>query len=248
MNIHFEHIKKLAQIQEVDSRILRLEKELAGHPAETEAVNREFEAVKTELETVKGSSKAAMAGKKDLENQILEAEESIKKHPRDLNAVKSNDAFKALLSEIENLKKSKDEIETKIIETMELLDSLAVGEKTAQAAFKKKEEEKNLRLSEIEKRAGAARSEIAGLKTRRETLFPEIAAEDEVLRKYEHIRKQKGGLALVHIKLDGKSYFCGGCNISLTPDQQVNAHKKDTIVVCENCGRMMYLKETAVGS
>lgn len=240
MNIYSECIEQLAAVQEVDEKILKLEKEILSLPIMIENLNKEFESAKNELNKIKEEIKHLLSRKKDMENQIQEIEENIRKSQRELNEVKSNDAFKALLVQIENLKKNKDEVETKELELLEEIDKISVEEKNAQNEYKIKEEEKNRKIKEIELKETHLKEEVEKLKKKREELV--VTVEPELLARYDNIRTKKNGIALVSVKTDGKNYFCGGCNMKLTPDQAVNIHKKNTIVICENCSRMMFLK------
>jgi len=241
MNIYVEAgIEDLITLQGIDLEIFKIEKEISNVPDKINEINIEFESAKNVFNEVKEKLKHKLSQKKDIENQILGIEENIKKSQREVNEVKSNDAFKALMIQIENLKKDKDNLETQELEIMEEIDALNSQEKTIQSEYKKKEEEKENKIKEIQEKAEKIKKELEELKNKRKDILPKI--DPQILSRYENIRIRKNGIAFVSVKIDKENYFCGGCNMKLTPEQRVGVHKKNNIVTCENCGRMMYLK------
>jgi len=139
MNIYVECMEDLVTLQDIDSEIFRIEKELSLIPDKIEGINIEFENAKNLFNEVRDKIKNTFSRKKDIENRIMDIEENIKKSQKELNEVKSNDAFKALMTQIENLKKDKDNLETEELQIMEEIDALNSEEKKIQIEYKKKE-------------------------------------------------------------------------------------------------------------
>lgn len=55
--------------------------------------------------------------------------------------------------------------------------------------------------------------------------------------RYEKIRASRGGRAVVAIT----NGACGGCARTLTPHAQQDARKRDRLLVCDGCGRLLLL-------
>ena len=153
--------------------------------------------------------------KKARELSIAEKEEEIRKHQRDLNMVKDNDAFKALLTEIETAKKRQDEIETEVLGLLEAIDKAAADEKLQRREVVKLEEEKNLRSRALEAEKKDCEAALETAKAGRAEAAAKIS--EEIAEKYEFVRAQRKGLAIVRVKEDKAGKIsCGGCNMGLT--------------------------------
>ncbi len=59
----------------------------------------------------------------------------------------------------------------------------------------------------------------------------------ETLNRYENIVQNKNGVGIVPI-IEG---ICEGCNLMVTPQLLSQIRKKDKIIYCNNCARMLYL-------
>jgi hypothetical protein len=187
---------------------------------------------------------ALQVKKKNSELKIAEAEEGIRKHQRELNLVKDNNAFKALLSEIENDKKNKDELETGILFLLEEIDKASVQDKVIRDEVKKLETTMQGEISALQ----ASANEIAaGLEAgKAERAAAAAALNPDLLEKYENIRANKNGLAVAPVHEDHETgkLSCGGCHMSLTPQKALDVKKHDALAVCQDCRRLMYMERT----
>ncbi|OGS52348.1 MAG: hypothetical protein A3J79_05085 [Elusimicrobia bacterium RIFOXYB2_FULL_62_6] len=244
--MHCTEIKALIELQARDKDIADMTARLAAIPADIERITAAFEEKKGTMNTARETMLALQVEKKNKEILILERDEEIRKHQRELNAIKDNKAYKALLSEIETARKAKDEIETEILELMDSVDTAVAEDKKLQQEVKKLEEEKNRTVAEL----GAAKTDLAAgieaAKAGRAEFSAKIAP--EIMEKYEFIREQRQGLAIVEVKEDKSGKIsCGGCNISLIPQKAVDLKRPDILVFCDNCQRVIYLKKTVYG-
>lgn len=245
--IHTLEARTLIELQNKDSAIDALQKHLDAAPAEIKALNDTFEERKKAMDTAKQELVNLQVEKKENELKIAEKDEAVRKHQRELNMVKENSAFKALLTEIENDKKEKDDIETVILELLEKVDKVSAQDKALKAEVKNLEETKNTRVKQLEAGILSMREQIEAAKIERAAFASQIGA--EVMEQYEFIRSQKQGLAIAKVHEDpaGGKISCGGCNISLTPQKAVDVKRRDVLGICDNCGRMLYLEKTVFG-
>ena len=232
--MHTTETGALITLQTKDTAMDDLVRKIAAIPAEIRALEGAFGEKKNSMTAARDTLVKLQVEKKSRELSIAEKEEEIRKHHRDLNMIKDNDAFKALLSEIAGAKKQQDDIETEILGFLEAIDKAAAEDKRLQQEVKKIEEEKNLRIKDLE----AAKTERAGFAAK---------ISGEILEKYEFVRAQRKGLAIVRIKEDKTGKIsCGGCNMGLTAQKIVDIKTPDALVFCDNCQRMIYLNQAQV--
>ncbi len=234
MQITRQSIDALVALQAKDSRLDSLAAQKAEIPSEISSLKGEIEAAQSALKDAKAKTLDCEKRKKERELELAAKEESIRKHSVELNQVKTNEAFKALQSEIESAKAAGSAIETQILELMEEADqSRAREKKLAQEAA---EEEKKI-LVEVraaESRLAEVESSIAAAKVERDAAAGGI--DPELLKAYELIRGRGKLDAIVPVE----GGHCGVCRMGLMPQQLVESAKGRSLVVCESCQRILY--------
>jgi predicted nucleic acid-binding Zn-ribbon protein len=235
-----DEIKKLVELQKVDSRIysLRKEKETAL-PAQLESLKNNFEEKKKGVETIENQSKQLQLKKKEKELDLATKEEGAKKLQGQLYQLKSNKEYQAKLTEIASAKADISVLEEEVIKVLDEIENISQKvkeEKTLLAA-----EEKNFKDEEAQLTAKikSIENEIEELESKRKISAQDVNA--EILDKYEKLLKTRSGLAIVPVDVNTEN--CGACNMRVTP-QTINTIKmyKD-LVLCENCVRILYIIE-----
>ncbi|MCK5357370.1 MAG: hypothetical protein KAJ48_03150 [Elusimicrobiales bacterium] len=243
--IHTTEIKILVKLQTSDSSIDAINKKINFFPKEIDDINETFEEEKSVLEESKNFLFQIQVEKKDKELSLAQKEEDIKKHQRELNLLKDNKAFKALLIEIERDKEGRDILETDILTLLEKIDKATIEDKKNREEFKKQEEAHFLKIKEIDTSKKECEAKLETLIKGREELAEKISG--DLLEKYEHIRGRRANAVIEAREEDGK-YFCVGCNMALISQNIADVKKKDSLGICDNCQRILYLKKIVFDS
>jgi hypothetical protein len=146
--------------------------------------------------------------------------------------VKSNDAYTALLHEMDHAREAISEHETKILEHMD-----AIEQSRGQLAEVEKQADEARSRLEAERRATDARdveltSEIDRLRMLRAEVGPGIGP--DLLKHYERIaNRRRPAVILV------KEERCGGCRVGIPPQTFIEIIRGETIVTCGNCTRIL---------
>ena len=244
--MHTTEVKSIIDLQARDKAIEELAGKVASIPEDILVLNAVFEEKKNALNSARGVLMKLKVDRKAKELSVSEKEEEIRKHQRDLNAIKNNDAYKALQAEIERARKEQDEIETEILRLLDEIDAAAAEDKRLQQEAEELEKENNLRIKTLEEEKKSAEAALVSAKSQRADFASGIGT--EVLEKYEFIRAQRKGLAVVRVIEDKTGRMsCGGCNMALTAQKTVDIRTPDALVFCDNCQRMIYLAKTVYG-
>ncbi|MFA6433876.1 MAG: C4-type zinc ribbon domain-containing protein [Elusimicrobiales bacterium] len=244
--MHTTEIRSLIELQARDKVLDELAGRISAVPEEIRALNEAFEEKKSTMNAARETLVKLQVEKKNKELAIAEKDEEVRKHQRDLNAIKDNAAFKALLTEIERAKKDQDEIETEILGLLDAIDKAAAEDRELQRAVKKMEEEKNSRILELEAEKKGHETSLEAARSARADFAGKIG--EEVMEKYEFIRSRRKGLAIVRVKEDKTGHIsCGGCNMGLTAQKIVDIKTPHALVFCDSCQRMIYMDKTVNG-
>jgi predicted nucleic acid-binding Zn-ribbon protein len=216
----------------VDDELVVLQTDYDGLPGHRERIEAERSACEEQLEAAKQAVQDAEGGMRLVEGALQDQEALLQKLESQQFQVKSNDAYTALLSEMDHARGSISEHETKILEHMESIEQ-ARGQL---ADAEKNVAETHSRL-EAERRAIGARDEectreIARLQALRAEVSPGV--ERELLSHYERVAKRrKPSVILV------KEERCGGCRVGIPPQSFIEILRAEAIVTCGNCSRIL---------
>jgi predicted nucleic acid-binding Zn-ribbon protein len=229
-------IEDLLELQENDIRIRKLTTRLEMIPIEIQKINDE---IRSTIEMLKKSKENSMSTEleiKQVESEIIKYNELVSKLQKQSAMVKKNDEYRALIKEINNAKKKINELETRELELMEQKDRVAKEMKNAEKIAREKantlKEEQN-DLNSLEERL---KKQIEVLTEARKKLIAPIKT--DILNLYQRILNKGVGQPLVPVH-DG---ICGNCHLKLTP-QSANLAKKGEVIMCENCGHLIYTED-----
>ncbi|TEU07831.1 MAG: hypothetical protein E3I52_02790 [Candidatus Aminicenantes bacterium] len=231
MDIEFE---KLINLQKLDKEITDVSLFLENIPSKIEEINKKIETSSQIVTLAKEKMTQNQKKRRDLEAAVKDIKEQISKYNRQLNEVKTNREYSILLKEIEEAKQKDNDMEEEIISEMLSADEIEDEIKTASQKYSEAEEkfskEKDV-LQQEKKKFEAKRDK---LNQKKEKLVPKIPSDQ--VRLYLKIYKRNSGIALSPVKEE----FCSLCHLRIRP-QVINELKgKEKIILCENCGRILY--------
>jgi len=206
----------------------------------TESIPRELERHQAELVLLKAALAEQQRNHDDLqrERRALERDAEVSKsRRRELEQqqfrVKNNTEYQALMREIEEMKRRTAEVEEQALKMM-------ADEETAQGEIRRLQEQADQEERKVAGVRDRLESELADY---RKQLEVARAARDDLARRlspslrtrYERILRSKGDMAVVAVEQGA----CVGCGYQLPPQRLVELHKRERMVMCEGCGRML---------
>ncbi len=229
-------IGELIKLQDVDKEIFKLEKKLKTFPKLISQIDEKIKQSIAIVENAKLKLTENQKNRDKLELDVKDYKEKIKDKKKDLNTIKTNKEYAAMLSEIEYLEKKKEEAEEKVIESLLETDEI---QKDIKKAEKEREEIKTKYEKEKEKIANEQKeveNKLKSVREKREKIVSLI--DEEYLKLYVNLGKNKGGIPLSKVK----NGFCSECYMKIRPQILVEIKKSDKIITCENCGRILYIE------
>ncbi len=232
-----KNIELLIKVQALDTRTYELNRLKGEKPRALEEFRQAVQLEKDSLARAKEDLKAIQLKKKDKELELQKKEEEVKKFQTQLYQIKSNKEYKALVGQIEGLKADDSVLEEEIIVFFDEIDK--ANKEISEAEDSLKKEEAKLKEAEetLKKEISQINSELDKLRGEKEKIIANI--DKIILGKYEHILKNKNGLAMAQLVND----VCQGCNMNVPP-QVINEIKmKKELIICESCSRILYIME-----
>jgi predicted nucleic acid-binding Zn-ribbon protein len=227
-------IEALLVLQARDVRVAELTETQEETPRLIAAADRELAARTAQFGELKNKTRLIESERKKLDLEVKTKETAIVRYKAQQLATRKNEEFAALIHEIEHAQAEISTLEDSELVLMEAyekgLAEVAAGEKELAAIEAKAKEKK----AALQKRGDVVAAE---LKT---TLAQQAEAEtkvpEEALTRYRRILKSKGDAAVVPVEHGS----CGGCHMKLTSQTANSARRKDVLIACDNCGRLLY--------
>lgn len=236
MNV-LPELDALLELQRRDSVLRDAAKRLEEIPKRREALKAALNAAKAALDQAKKDLEGARLTRRGFEKEVEGFQAEIAKLERQLLDVKTNQEYTAMRHQIEAVKAKRSDVETKILESYDREEAIAAASKSAER--KVSEEEARLKQGEaaLDQEKGELNQALEGHVRDRDAMRSQVPP--GLLSKYDRMVGVRDGIAVAEIRKGA----CGACFKSLTPHAMQEARRRESILNCEACGRILVYNE-----
>jgi hypothetical protein len=227
----------LKKAQEIDRELYFCLEDLERIPNERLKNQRGLESEKTHLNTLEAALKKLQLVQKEKDGELAQKEAQVKKLDGQLALVKTNKEYSVLQQEIASLKADNSLLEEEIIRILDEMEAAQEEVKKENNRLKQCQKDYEAKEQELSQNEKTFTERVAVLRKQREEAVGHL--DPEVRSLYERIVEKKKGLALV--KVHGE--VCGACQMQLRPQLINEIQLGETLVLCENCSRILYFEE-----
>ena len=228
-----EELDHLWALKDLDEQANVLKAELKRFPEQRATLERAVSEQSAKLERHRSQVSAGQLRRRELEREIEALTAQERKYQGQTFAVKKNEEYRALLDEIEGVKKKRSDLETEVLMTFEAEERLARQRAEAERALQAAQREAAERTSRIDAEERTDRERLGVIEARREKHIAGLPPSTR--SRYERIVQSRDGRAVVAI-LKGA---CGGCFRNQPPQVLQEARRRDRLLTCEGCGRLV---------
>jgi predicted nucleic acid-binding Zn-ribbon protein len=227
-------LQKLIELQQVDLRIAALRAEITALPREVAQIEAKLAGSKAKVEAAQAAMKADEAARRKHESDIKDQQEKISKYRDQSLKVKTNQEYKALLSEIGQAEAEIAKLEDKVLEIMVATDTRKETLKQAEATLKADTAENEREKEHARQQTAEDEKQLAELTAQRKELRAGVA--EETLNHYDRVLKLRGSvMAAVY-----EDESCSACRVRLRPQVFQDVMSNEQIVTCFYCNRILY--------
>jgi uncharacterized protein len=232
-------LKELLQVQTLDLKLAELAGEIARFPRRIAEVDAQVDAARGVLAKTREAQSASLKDRKKLELDVESWKDKVRKYKDQTAQVKTNEAYRALLHEIEGAEAEIRRAEDTVLEHMVAGEEHDRQVKAGEKALAETETAAKAAKAAIEAEKAALTAQQAALRAEREQAA--AAVPPELYDRYRVFAPRHHGVAVA--TLDGET--CSGCRVHLRPHivQRLMRPENNEIVECESCGRMLYFAE-----
>lgn len=228
------NLQALIKLQEVDLRMAALRAEIAALPKEVAQIETKLAGSKAKVEAAQAAMKADETARRKHESDIKDQQERISKYRDQSLKVKTNQEYKALLSEINQAEAEIARLEDKVLEIMVAADTRKETLKQAEATLKADTAENEREKEHARQQTAADQKQLAELSDQRQQLRSGV--EEEALIHYDRVLKLRGSvMAAVY-----EDESCSACRVRLRPQVFQDVTTNQQFVTCFYCNRILY--------
>jgi len=231
-----EKLKALAELQKVDLEVASLRKAADVHPRQIAELERELGVARSAIEAERARLADMERQKAQLEQNITDEKDKVKKWEARLSEQRSTREYSALAREIDIAKKANLTMAEELAELTKQLGAAREAIKSKEAEFGTKQQGLSGRMTELRGKLGESEAQVKQLEGRRSSVAGSV--DSTLLRRYETVRKKKLP-AMVGVVAG----TCQGCNMNVPPQLYNNLRTSLGTDVCPSCNRIIYAVE-----
>ena len=228
-------LQKLIALQNLDTTIRKLEKDLEAIPDRRAEIEGEFDQRAFEIRALENRRDEAKHTRARLENDVVEQRGKVERAERNLMSSKKQDEYTAAIREADAARKLISTLETQILEQMESLEQVeaALTERAVEIASLNSDREARLKSFDDESQIYSERLTVA--RRERDQLFLNLPK--SLSSQYGRIATRiRDGVAVA----EARNRSCTACFMSLRPQVMSEIRRGDEVITCDNCGRILY--------
>lgn len=228
-------LEKLIALQNLDTTIRKLEKELEAEPQRRAEIEGEFDQRAFEIRALESRRDEAKHSRARLENEVVEQRGRAERAERNLMSSKKQDEYTAAIREADAARKQISTLETQILEQMESLEKseAALSERADEIASLNSDRE--ARLEAFDEETKRQREQLVTSRSEREKVFANLPKSLSTM--YARISARiRDGVAVA----EARNRSCTACFMSLRPQVMAEIRRGEDIITCDNCGRILY--------
>ncbi|MEK6288560.1 MAG: C4-type zinc ribbon domain-containing protein [Acidobacteriota bacterium] len=231
-------LNQLIELQELDLEIQRISDRLSRIPEERDRTENEFKQHAAEFLDLKSKHERTLEDRKLLEAELATTQQNHEKFERDKTKVQNEKEYTAVLREIDTARKHISALETEIIKRMEEIETFDAELAVKTPGVERLRAEVDLSLAALQKEQEEADHVLVEFGERRKKLAGQMPR--HLFSTYERMSRLGRGQALAEVRSNG---ICSACRVRVRPKIFSDVRKGDQLIICENCGRILYYRD-----
>ena len=228
----FEAFQRLAELQACDDELWAREQEHTGLPARRTGLLAERTALEAASALAHEALQQAEAAQRRVESELQDQEALRKRLESQQFQVKTNDAYTALLHEIERAQRTISECETRLLEGMDAIESARAACASAEVAGRETVTRLDVEGQALDAREKHLDAELVRLRAARLRVVAD--SDPKLIEQYEKIATRRRP-AVVRVR----GTLCLGCRVDIPPQQCIEIQRATRVITCGNCQRIL---------
>jgi len=230
-----QQIQILIGLQDYDAQLIERTKRLKELPERLREMRNDIQQLESvvELEREELDQQDRWKAEKEEEHSFLDAQ--ISRIRQQMQGVRAHKEAMALQRQLELNRKQFSDLEEELLQAVEALEQRHSAVEEHEASLKKLKDQLAAEELEIKSEMETIQGEVTRITEERNT--KSVGLEDKVRKHYEALASRRHPSVVEAI--DGR---CTGCNMALLPQLYNTLFYANSIEVCPQCNRVIYLR------
>jgi len=231
-----EQIELLIDLQEKEIEAAQIQQELDQIPERITQMQVRLEQVENRLKKEKTALEALKKTYRAHEADIQTNQSRVQKREAQLRSVRTNQEYRAILKEIDDIKTATSGIEDNMLQVLEEMEALEKSIAELNREYRQEQGQISEKRKELEAHADQRRKAYDQLMAERQETVKHI--EPDMMKKYNFVKDQTSDMKAVVAARDA---ICMGCNMNIPPQLYNELYRGDELKFCPHCHRMLYV-------
>lgn len=237
-------LEALLELQELELQLVDIRRELSRKDKQVAAQRSRVDAAQQEMEAHEGQLRRLQLTFNELDSEVKARSGHIDKLRQQLNTVRTNKEYAAVLGQMNNEKADLSKLEGRAMQIMEEIEA----KKREIAAVQQARQGEASRLQETQIQFDQTQESLSGRLARLEKQRAEATTklDPRVVEQFARLSQRYNGEAMAELQpADAREteFVCGGCFMTKRADIVNALRLRDEVVCCKSCGRILYLRK-----
>lgn len=243
------HLETVIALQKTLDRLKDARQRLEGIPDWMRELHDQHSERRAEIEALENEIEQSRLDRRNAEGAVQEQQEKLKRFQQQINAVKTQREYGALLQEIDTAKEEIRNLEEQELEAMERRETAEQSLTEKRQAFQELDQRYKAELEKWEEEKPGVEREVRELEAQAEKNRQRLPR--PVLSQFERLRDRLDDQALAAIRTvqrpgrGPQTWHCAACNYRVRPQVVVQIRNQGSILQCDSCKRILYVEDLA---
>lgn len=236
-------IDGIRALQDIELQIVDIRRQLANKERLVTRQLAQHKAVEDAIAGDRNEVRKAQMAVDEIDLDLKARNAHVAKIREALNSVKSNKEYATLLGQLNTEKADATRVEQRAFELMAVVEEKKNAMATKEASLKLEQTRLDNVRGQFEQARKLFADKLAVLEKQRSQLA--AALTKEALELFNRVSERYEGEVMARISRVNPrrdDYLCDGCNMSLAAERFNALMTRDTVITCDNCGRILYVE------
>jgi predicted nucleic acid-binding Zn-ribbon protein len=222
-------------LHEIDEQAVAREHVLAKQPEARREQTARVTAARVALAAIDQRLAESLKRRRVLDREIAAYDVQEKRYEQQMLAVTTQHQMEAMQHEISAVRAKRDVLENEALERLDAEERDTRTRPEKAHALERAEAEAGATVARLDAEAATLKAELLALEARRAETAAALPAATRT--RYEKLRAGRAGRAVAAIE----NSACGGCHRGLPPHALQEARRREKLLMCDGCGRLLML-------
>jgi uncharacterized protein len=237
-----QDLDHLIALQRLDTAALDARRLIAETPQRLAALDAQLGSAQAALAHARDRKTQNEAERRTLEKDVAAVRARRSKFLDQTIEVKTNKEFHALQHEIQTAEQEIARLEDRILENMVAADDVAAAIRAAESALKEAERAVSAQKQALEEGRRHAEGSIETIARERQAIVAETSP--AAIAVFDAVARGRKGQVVAEIR----GGMCSVCHVRVRPQIDQEVRRREHIVQCENCTRILYYAPPAAAA